>query len=193
MTTQRATTRTLLLVAAFGAIGAVLLALVAPMTSALAAAAPPAYAFVAGLHSLLPFLARRLLGFDWAATAVGAFAGILSVGSTPLGILIVAPLVVSGAAFDGVALLLRRRRGVTGEPGYAVAALASAIALFLISLPVMSPEHLGPVVMTLTLAGRVGGQLGAWAVSAGVARRVRRAGILREPSASAAENPHQDA
>lgn len=188
VSTQRATTRTLLLIAAFGAIGAVLLALVAPMTSLLAAAAPPAYALVAGVHSLLPFLARRLLGFDWAATAVGAFVGLLSIGFTPLGILIVVPLVVSGAAFDATALLTRRR-GAAGEGSFALAALASAVALFLISLPVMSPEHLGPVVMALTLGGRIAGQLGAWAVSAAVARRVVRAGILRDPSASTPPRP----
>jgi hypothetical protein len=184
VTTQRATTRTLLLIAVFGAIGAVLLALVAPATTALAVAAPPAYALVAGVHSLLPFLARRLLGFDWAATSVAAFVGLLSVGSTPLGVLIVVPLVVSGAVFDATALLLRRRLRA-GEAPFVVAALASAVALFLVSLPVMSPEHLGPVVMTLTLLGRIGGQLAAWAVSALVARRVLRAGILRDPAGRA--------
>ncbi len=180
MTTQRATTRTLLLIAAFGALGAVLLTLLAPATGALAAAAPPAYALVAGVHSILPFLARRLLGFSWAATAVGAFVGILSVGSTALGILVVVPLVVSGAVFDTVVLVLRRR--LRGEAVFAVAAVVSAVALFLVSLPVMSPEHLGPVVMALTFGGRVAGQLAAWAVSAVIARRVLRAGILRAPA-----------
>ncbi|WP_348788768.1 hypothetical protein [Leifsonia sp. NPDC080035] len=189
MTAQRTATRTLLLIAAFAAIGAVLMAVVAPFTSVLAAAAPPAYALVAGGHSLLPFLARRLLGVRWAATAVGAFVGVLSVGSTPLGILIVVPLVVSGAAFDGTLLVLGRWRGGEvrgrfGEAVFAVAALVSAVALFLVSIPVMSPEHLAPVVLTLTLAGRAGGQLGASALSAVVARRVLRAGILRAPSGS---------
>lgn len=180
VTTQRATTRTLLLIAAFGALGAVVLTLVAPATTALAATAPPAYALVAGIHSILPFLARRLLGFRWAATAVGAFVGLLSVGSTALGILVVVPLVVAGAVFDATALLLHRR--VRGEGVFALAAFASAVALFLVSLPVMSPEHLGPVVMALTFGGRVAGQLGAWAVSALVARRVLSAGILRAPA-----------
>lgn len=180
MSTQRATTRTLLLIAAFGALGAVLMALVAPFTSVLAAAAPPLYALLAGIHSVLPFLARRLLGARWAATSVGAFVGILSVGSTPLGLLIVVPLVVSGAAFDA-SLLVLERRGRGSERSFAVAALASAVALFLVSLPVMSPEHLGAVVLTLTLAGRAAGQLAAWALSAVVAGRVRRAGILRAP------------
>lgn len=178
VSTQRATTRTLLIVTAFGALGAILLTLVAPATTVLAATAPPAYALVAGIHSFLPFLARRLLGLNWAATSVGAFVGILCVGSTPLGILIVVPLIVSGAVFDGVVLLLRRR-GPVEEATYFVAAVASAVALFLVSLPVMSPEHLGPVVIGLTLAARVGGQLGAWAISAIVARRVLRAGVLR--------------
>ena len=183
MTSQRATTRTLLLLAAFGAIGAVLLTVVAPLTSALAAVAPPLYALVAGVHSVLPFLARRLLGVRWAATGVGAFVGILSVASTPLGVLILVPLVVSGAAFDGTLLLLARR-GRTGEAAAAIAAGASALALFLVSLPVMSPEHLLPAVLAATLAGRLGGQLAAWAMSAVLARRVVRAGILRAPSST---------
>lgn len=177
---QRTATRTLLVLAAFAAVGAIVMAVASPLTSTLAATVPFVYAAVAGVHSLLPFLASRLLGFKWAATAVGVFVGALSVGSTPLGILIVIPLMITGVVFDSVMMLLERSR-VRGELAYLVAGLATAIALFFVSLPVMSPEKLGPVVIGLTLIGRVVGQLVAVVLSGVLARRIQSAGILPPP------------
>lgn len=174
---RRLSTRALLVTAAFAALGAVLLILIAPVTSLLAALFPPAYALVAGVHSVLPFLARRLLGIPWVTTIAFALVGIVSIGFTPLGVLIVIPLVLTGVTFD-LTLLLLARRGVVRPWHYYVAAAVTGVALFLVSLPVMSPGDLGPAILVLTLCGRLLGQLGAAALSAAIARGVERAGIV---------------
>lgn len=170
-------TRALLVTAAFAALGAVLLILVAPVTSLLAALFPPAYSLVAGVHSVLPFLARRLLGIPWVATIAFTLVGIVSIGFTPLGVLIVVPLALTGVTFD-LTLLLLARRGVTRHWHYYLGAAVTGGALFLVSLPVMSPGDLGPAILVLTLCGRLLGQLGAAALSAAIARGVERAGIV---------------
>lgn len=178
---RRLSTRVLLVAAGFGAVGAVILAVVAPITSAMAAAFPPLYALVAGIHSLLPFIARRALGFEWAATLVGAFVGVLSIAITALGALIVIPLVLAGFSFDATLALLRRCGPLRESADY-IAAGVSGVALFLVSLPVMNPERLGIGVVLLTLLGRLVGQVGSAGVAALVARRLRRAGIREEGS-----------
>jgi hypothetical protein len=174
---RRLSTRALLITAAFAALGAVLLILVAPITSLLAALFPPAYALAAGLHSVLPFLARRLLGIPWVTTIAFALVGVVSIGFTPLGVLIVIPLVLTGVTFD-LTLLLLGRRGPAKAWHYHVAAAVTGVALFLVSLPVMSADDLAPGILALTLCGRLLGQFGASALSAAIARGVERAGIV---------------
>ncbi|MDR6972046.1 hypothetical protein [Leifsonia shinshuensis] len=173
----RLSTRSLLVIAAFAALGALLLVLVSPATALLAAAFPPAYALAAGMHSILPFLARRLVGFPWTTTIDFALVGILTIGFTPLGALILVPLVVTGAAFDVTLLLLARRRPL--RAGHTVVgALVTAVLLFVISLPVFSPHDLTPTILVLTFAGRVLGQLAAAGIARSVGSRVLRAGIV---------------
>lgn len=174
---RRLSTRTLLIVAAFAALGAVALMLIAPITSLLAALFPPAYALVAGVHSILPFLARRLLGIPWVTTIAFALVGVVSIGFTPLGVLIVIPLVLTGVTFD-LTLLLLGRRGPARAWHFHVAAAVTAVALFLVSLPVMSAGDLAPLILVLTFCGRLLGQLAASALSAAIARGVERAGIV---------------
>jgi hypothetical protein len=174
---RRLSTRALLVTAAFAALGAVLLILVAPITSLLAALFPPAYALAAGLHSVLPFLARRLLGIPWITTIAFALVGVVSIGFTVLGALILIPLVLTGVAFD-LTLFLLSRRARPRPWHYYVAAAVTGVALFLVSLPVMSPDDLAPAIVVLTLCGRLLGQLGAAALSAVIARGVERAGII---------------
>jgi len=177
--TRRLSTRSLLIIAAFGALGALLLIVVAPVTALLAALFPPAYAVAAGMHSVLPFLARRLVGFTWTTTIDLALAGILAIGFTPLGVLIVIPLVLTGVGFDLTLLLLLRRRGPLRLWHQLVAALVTAVLLFLVSLPVFSPHDLTPLLLLLTLAGRVVGQLAAAGIAWAIGGRVLRAGIMR--------------
>jgi hypothetical protein len=167
----------------------VLLVVIAPVTSLLAALFPPAYALVAGVHSVLPFLARRLVGAPWVTTVTFALVGVVSIGFTPLGVLIVIPLVLTGAAFD-LSLLVLGRGGRRAAWHYYVAAVVTAVVLFLVSLPVMSPRDLAPAIVLLTLCGRLLGQLGAAALSGLIARAVVRAGIVPQglvPSTSEGE------
>ncbi|GAA2050586.1 hypothetical protein [Leifsonia soli] len=178
---RRLSTRTLLIIAAFGALGALLLILVAPVTAILAALFPPAYAVAAGVHSILPFLARRLVGFPWATTIAFSLVGLLAIGFTPLGALILVPLVVGGAGFD-VTLLALGRRGPLRPWHYVLGALVTAVLLFLVSLPVMSPDDLAVPILLLTLLGRMAGQLAAAGIAWLLGDRVLRAGIMRAPS-----------
>lgn len=174
---RRLSTRALMIIAAFAALGALLLILIAPVTGFLAALFPPAYAVAAGIHSILPLLARRLVGFPWTTTVASALVGILAIGFTPLGVLIVIPLVVTGAGFDVTLLLLARRN----EPRlwhFLVAALVTAALLFLVSLPVFSPRDLTPWILLLTLAGRIVGQLAAAGVAWAIGQSVLAAGIM---------------
>ena len=177
--TRTLSTRSLLIIAAFGALGALLLIVVAPVTALLAAVFPPAYAVAAGMHSILPFLARRLVGFTWTTTIDFALVGILAIGFTPLGVLIVIPLVLTGVGFDLTLLLLLRRRGPLRLWHQLLAALVTAVLLFLVSLPVFSPHDLTPLLLLLTLAGRVVGQLAAAGIAWAIGGRVLRAGIRR--------------
>ena len=177
-TTDRLSTRSLLIIAAFGALGALLLVLVAPVTSVLAAVFAPAYAAVAGLHSVLPFLARRLVGFPWTTTIASALVGILAVGFPPLGVLIVVPLVVTGVGFD-LTLLLLARRGPLRLGHQVVGALVTAGLLTLVSVPVLSPRDASAPFLVLFLVGRVVGQLAAVAIAVAIGDRVLRSGIVR--------------
>jgi hypothetical protein len=69
MADRRLPTRELLISGAFAAIQTVLFAAVVPVTTALAASAPPAYALVAGVHTLMPFLARLVTGLPGTGTS----------------------------------------------------------------------------------------------------------------------------
>lgn len=202
-------TRVLLVCAAFGALGTVLMLGVSPLTSAIAAWFPPAYAVVAGIHSVLPFLARRLLGVPFAATLVAGIEGVLSSAFTPLGVLIIVPLVLSAGVFDAV-LALSSRRGrangtandgtaivgtandgaardgtaTDGTAAYLAAAAFSALALFAVSLPVIDPARLTLWMIVGTLLGRLIGQLLALGAATAIAGRVFAAGIMRPHASS---------
>ena len=75
---RRPSTRALLIIAGFAALGALLLILIAPVTGLLAALFPPAYAVAAGIHSVLPLLARRLVGFPWTTTIAFALVDVFA-------------------------------------------------------------------------------------------------------------------
>ena len=172
-------TRDLMVAAALAAIGAVLLTLVAPITTALAATAPPAYAVVAGIHSVLPYLARRLLAMPFAASLVGGIVGVLSFASTPLGPLILVSLLAATVPFDVVLNVCSRFAPALRLRHYLLAAITSAVVLFFVSLPVFSPQHLTVWMLVAVLAGRLLGQCGAVWISALIAAGLRRAGIRR--------------
>lgn len=169
-------TRTLLSLAALGTVQGLVLIALAPALAAAATASPPLYALLAMPQTLLVFVAARLAQRPGAATLTAFFAGVLAVPFSAIGFLAIVPLVVAGAVVD-VALLAARR--VPTRARFALAGAAAGAALFAVSLPVFSPEHLAPEILLATLAARVlSGAMGAL-LSGVVARALGRAGIRR--------------
>jgi len=169
-------------IVAAGAASALVVLAFSPFSAATAAFSAPLYAVIAGGYSVFPFLARRLLGYRWAATVVGCLAGVLSAPISPIGLLIVVPFVGAGAAYDSVvwAITSLRRGTRDSEWVFVLAAVVSALVLFLVSLPVLSPSNRGlPAFLVAVFAGRLVGQLAASALAGIVARVLRRFGARR--------------
>jgi hypothetical protein len=146
---------------------------VAPMTPALAASMPPLYALVAGIHSVMPFLARLLLRSPWTATITAGVAGVLVWPFSAVGPLVLVVFLTGAIVFD---VALPRGDRVTRGRLVLAAALA-AVALFLIALPVFSPQHLTAPFLLATLLGRLVGECAALGVAVAIARALRTAGV----------------
>jgi hypothetical protein len=174
----------LLSTVAAGAVGALVVVAYSPFSAATAAFSPPLYALVAGAYSVVPFLARRFLGYPWAATVVGCLAALLSAQVSPIGLLIVVLFVGAGAAYDSVIWAFTKVRRERDAPAwvFVVAALVSALVLFLVSLPVLSPNHRIPVILAATLGARAVGQLAASAAAGLITRMLLRIGRGRRKS-----------
>jgi hypothetical protein len=169
-------------IVAAGAASALVVLAFSPFSAATAAFSAPLYGVIAGGYSVFPFLARRLLGYRWAATVVGCLAGVLSAPISPIGLLIVVPFVGAGAAYDSVvwAITSLRRGARDSEWVFVLAAVVSALVLFLVSLPVLSPSNRGlPVFLLAVFGGRLVGQLAASALAGIIARVLRRFGAWR--------------
>jgi hypothetical protein len=169
-------------IVAAGAASALVVLAFSPFSAATAAFSAPLYGVIAGGYSVFPFLARRLLGYRWAATVVGCLAGVLSAPISPIGLLIVVPFVGAGAAYDSVvwAITSLRRGARDSEWVFVLAAVVSALVLFLVSLPVLSPSNRGLSAFLLAVfGGRLVGQLAASALAGIVARVLRRFGARR--------------
>jgi hypothetical protein len=169
----------LLVCGSFAAVQVLVFLLVVPVTTAAAVAAPPLYALIAGVHSLMPFLARLVTGVRGTALITAALTGVIVSAVTALGPLIILPMAVAGAIFDAV---LWREPGHARRPQVArtlVAASAAASGLFLVSLPVFSAEHLTPWILILTLAGRLAGEICAALLALVITRRLALTGVTR--------------
>lgn len=171
-------TRALLICAALGAVQALMVISVSPITPGIAALAPPAYALVAGLHSIMPFTARLMLGVFGTATLTGFFAGIIAGSFSVVGFFVIVPLTISGLVFD--AGLWAFRAWPPRIARIAAAALAG-VGLFGVSLPVFSAEHLTVTWVVSTLLTRVVSEICAVLVAGVLAHRLARSGIQRHP------------
>lgn len=169
----RLTTRVLLVCAALAAVQAVLSATVSAVTPAVAAVLPPAYALIAAVHSVMPFLARLLTGASWSATITAGIAGVLMWPVSAVGPLVLVVFLSGAVAFDEV---LRGRPGPTVRR-MLTAAAASAVVLFVVSLPVFSPGHLTPGMLAATLGARLAAQAAAALGARGLAAALRRVGV----------------
>jgi hypothetical protein len=177
-------TRAYLQVAAFSAVQAVIVIAIAPITPHIAAWFPPAYALVAGMQTLMIFAARRFTGIRWGATLAAGLTALVCGPFTAIGWLLAVPLMAAGALFD-IALTVARRRAWSERKDAVVVGLVVGTALFVVSLPVMSLDHLGPVVVALTLLARI---VASWAgafLSARLVARLERVGVSRTAPAPA--------
>lgn len=189
---QRSALRQVLGTVGAGAATALVVVAFSPFSAATAAFSPPLYALIAGAYSIVPFGARRLLGYPWAATGVGIVAAVLAAPFSPIGILIVVVFAGAGAAYDSVLWSVTRSRAERTASGWicAVAALVSALVLFLVSYPVLSPAHRVPLILAATFGARAVGQLAAVAAGGAVGRLVAR-GLRFRRGASGRTRGHE--
>ncbi|MEJ1089226.1 hypothetical protein WDU99_12965 [Microbacterium sp. Mu-80] len=169
-------TRRHLRIAAFAAVQVFPILALAPLMPQVAAWSPPAYAALAGAQTLFIFAARRMVGLRWSATVAAAMVAVLVGPFSAVGWLIAVPLMIAGAAFDGMMWMLERSR----LPVVLLHVLIGGVvgsALFVVSLPVMSAEHLQPGLLLATWLSRVVTSVcGSW-LSARLVAALHRAGV----------------
>ncbi|WP_309127030.1 hypothetical protein [Microbacterium sp.] len=169
-------TRRHLQIAAFAAVQALPIIALSPVTPHIAAWSPPVYAAVAGLQTLFVFAARRMVGLRWAASLTAVITAVLVGPFNAVGWLIAVPLVVAGASFDLMLRLLSRSTSPSAVQHVLTGAVVGT-ALFGISLPVMSAEHLMPGLLLATWAARiVASAAGSW-LAARIVSGLARAGV----------------
>lgn len=164
-----------------------------PVLTALAPFSPPAYALVAGIHSITPYLARRLTGVSGSALTTSALAAMIIVPTTSSGVITAVPVLLAGLLIDLV--LWRARPGRGYERRSFVAAVVVGTALFAVSVAVFAPEHRVPIVLLATLAGRIGGEVIAVLLARILSDGLRSAGVgrgLGRPDRSAPDEPARD-
>jgi hypothetical protein len=177
-TSHLPSTRVLLICAALAAVQVGIFIVLSPVLVSLPALSPPLYAVVAGVHSVMIFLAPRITGARWAASVTAAVAGLVIAAMSPIGLFVALLILIPGVLTD-VALSLPAssgRRAAT-ETRYIAGALAAAIVLFAISLPAFSAEHLTGAILFGAAAGRVLGEGLAYVCARALAASLARAGI----------------
>lgn len=173
--TRRTPTSALIIGAALGAVQALVFVAVVPVTGVLAVASPPAYALVAAVHTTLPLLARVITRAPGMAVLTAFIAGVLTVAVSPIGPLGVVPLLLGALAIE--VTLPRRGQGPVPSWRILLAGAVAGVVLFLVALPVFSPEHLLPGVLGATFAARIVGELVVAAGVIGIRRLLARAGV----------------
>lgn len=175
---RRLSTRVLLICGALAAVHLLLHFATLPALTALAPISPPIYGLIAGVHSLMPFLARRLTGVPGSAVLTSAIAALFVVVTNGAGLIAAVPVVLAGTVID---LVVWRSSGSgrRSQIRYLLAAVVAGAALFAVSLAVFSPEHLTPVLLFATLGTRVLGEVIAAVLSGLLASALMRAGVGR--------------
>lgn len=168
----------LLQCAAIGAVAAVLIVALTPVTSSLALLSPVLYAFVGSISSFGPLVAARWIRAPGSMLLTAVIAGVLAIPFTALGFLIVIALGLP-ALVGELVLLLGRFSRTRREAVWYLAAVAYAVTLFAISLPVIDPSVLSVWVVILTLLGRITSILVLAYLATRVERALARAGLRR--------------
>lgn len=150
---RRWTSVALLQCAAFGAIAAIFIVLLGPLTGTLALASPILYALIAGIHAVAPMLSLRWTRIPGAAILSAAVAGLLAAPFTGLGLLLGIALVVPAVALELVLALGRHR--LERRSLWYLAAGVAGLTIFALSLPIIDAAILTPFVVWGTLIGRL--------------------------------------
>jgi hypothetical protein len=168
----------LLQCAAFGALTAVLIVALSPLTHTVALASPVLYSLVGSVSSLGPLIAVRWVRAPGALVLTALVASLLALPFTALGFLIVVALGLPALAGELV-LLASRFFSRPREGSWYLAAAAIAAVLFAISLAVIDPAVMSPWVVALTFVGRMLSVLVLAVVAVRVERALAAAGIRR--------------
>lgn len=170
---QSLTTRSYLLCAALGAVQAMTIIALSPVTAAAASISPPVYGLVSALMILFINLSVRLIHSPIAALLTAALTSIIAVPFSSLGFLIAVPLLLQGAAI-GATLWITRGRG---EWNYLLAGGVAGVVGFFVALPVFSQDDLVPTVLALTFAARVVAGVASALLAGILARALSAAGV----------------
>jgi hypothetical protein len=145
--------------AAIGAIAAIFVVVLAPLTGTLALASPIVYALVAGIHAVGPMLALRWTRVPGAAVLTAAIAGLLAAPFNGLGLLLAIAFVVPAGALELVLALGRYNFNL--RPLWYLGGAAAGLTIFALSLPIIDEAILTPFVVWGTLICRLMSYTGA--------------------------------
>ncbi|MCP2032173.1 hypothetical protein L1277_002272 [Okibacterium sp. HSC-33S16] len=173
----RWTSVALLQCAAIGAIAAIVVVVLVPLTGTLALASPLLYALVAGVHAVGPMLALRWTRTPGAAILAAAIAGLLAAPFNGLGLLLAIALVAPAAALEAVLALGRYR--LDRPPLWYLGAATAGTVIFALSLLVIDEAILTPFMVWGTLVCRLlSYSVAAW-VTVRLESALARAGTRR--------------
>ncbi|MCW4458962.1 hypothetical protein [Microbacterium sp. MPKO10] len=172
---RRVSSRSLLIVAALGAIDAILTVALTPVTTSIALASPVGYALVGGVHLVLPAAAGLLLR-SWTALPLTSFVtAALAFPFSVLGILLFPALILPSLA---IGLTIRATGCRWASRGrWVLAALSGAVTSYLISLPVISPDLFSTSLLLAVLTARVVSTGAAAAIAHALVAALTTAGI----------------
>jgi hypothetical protein len=168
----------LLQCAAFGAITAVLIVALAPLTHSIALLSPAVYSLVGSVSSLGPLVAARWIRAPGSLLLTALVASLLALPFTALGFLIVVALGLPALTAELV-LLASRFYSRPRETVWYLASAALALVLFAISLAVIDPAVMSPWVVVFTFAGRMLSVLLLAAVAVRVEKALAASGVRR--------------
>lgn len=170
---QSLTTRSYLLCAALGAVQAMTIIALSPVSAAAASVSPPVYGLVSALMILFINLSVRLVPSPVAALITAALTSIIAVPFSPLGFLIAIPLLLQGVAIAATLWITRGR----GAWRYLLAGGVAGVVGFFVALPVFSQDDLVPTVLALTFAARVVAGVASALLAGVLARALSAAGV----------------
>lgn len=173
------TTRDLLVCAVLGVLTGMATAFLASPMAAVATASPPLYALLGGYSAIAPLLALRLIAKPGAATVTALCGALIAWPFSALGMLLLVALLAPAAAMD-LGYGLRSRIGE--RAALWTGAMAAALVIFALSLPVISPEQLTATTVVLTLVGRIVSYALACWLSGMIAASLAGAGVRRSAS-----------